>query len=98
MELSSCLGQCLLRSPEGQVLRRDFKGDGFLVAQFFLLAVCSTHEGMTKEMFEDNCEQKELMGGGGWQGVCESHCDPEAERSEVKIMRRKDHAKPAWCL
>lgn len=56
---------------------------------------------MTKEMFEDTCEQKELMVDGGWQGVCESHCqgcDPEPERSEVKVMRTKDQDKPVWCL
>lgn len=55
----------------------------------------------TKEMLEGTCEKKELMGGGGWQGVSESHCqgcDPEAERSEVKVTRMKDEDKPEWCL
>lgn len=41
-------------------------------------------------MFEGTCERKELMGGWGWQEVSESHCqdcDPEAERSEVKVIQ-----------
>lgn len=52
-------------------------------------------------MFEDTCERKELMGGCDWQEVSESHCqdcDPEAETSEVKVMRRKDQDKPVCCL
>lgn len=37
VKLGSCLGQCVLRSPEGQALRREYsKGDGFLVGQFVL--------------------------------------------------------------
>lgn len=52
-------------------------------------------------MFEETCEKKELMGSGGWQGMSECHCqgcDPETERSQVKVMRRKDQDQPGWCL